>query len=901
MTIITRVVLAADSSQVRQAAQDMDKLQGAGEKTNSTVATLGRAFMSLAGPIAAALSVRQIVDYTNRWTDLNSRLVNATKDSGLARDAMARIADVARRTYSDLELTADAFLRNSMTLTELGYSTGQQLDLMEALNNALVISGTKGAQAESVMDALGKAFAFGELRGQNFNTVIQSGGRIVEALAAGLGVSTLELRRMAGDGLLPTGVVVEALTSQLSVLRDEADAMPATIGDAFKLFGNSILELVGTLDQASNGSSRVATALVAMSDGIRNVNDVMGRANSGIEVYAGSYFRFNQQLEHSIKLGMSNADTIHGMRTAVMLVKAEIDAATQIYGKNSRQVQELQTELRRVEDRLMMFGTAQVSTTSATEEATAAIEDNSDAIDDNVDAIRKKIQELDRDRTQLTMTEREQFIFNATVIKGEVVTGEYAGALRNAAAALYDERQQINANEAAQKALNEATQQAQQYTDRVTISSRQKELQLVMTGRQAAIYNAIMSAGTQLTTEQMIAIEQSVGSLYDQEQALRATEQAQRELAIETERSAAARTKAEEDAAKAQQKLLAQTHEYMTKTLLDIWENGSSVFQKIGDAFVAMVKRMVAEWAASQLMNLFGMGGASASNPLAAIGQSAIGTAAKSVFGGGTAGGGGLAGVGASVVGGAKAAGSSIMGAASAIPGWGWALAGTAAVAALLSDKSTPSANAGMLVGPAPGVSADRKFSVAPFASGFQPTGFARREDQSTAMQIIDAFAQVDSALTEAIRLAGGHIDMSAATLAGFSETGQGAGVFLGMASEKGKGVISIPLEQQLSMYAADVMRHAAGLTAEQKAAIFGGVHGSHASGLSYVPFDGYRAELHRGEEVLRASDPRNINNLASMSDKMEQLTMQVALYSRRMSQILDDWNARGLPPERLA
>lgn len=33
--------------------------------------------------------------------------------------------------------------------------------------------------------------------------------------------------------------------------------------------------------------------------------------------------------------------------------------------------------------------------------------------------------------------------------------------------------------------------------------------------------------------------------------------------------------------------------------------------------------------------------------------------------------------------------------------------------------------------------------------------------------------------------------------------------------------------------------------------------HGSHASGLTYVPFDGYRAELHRGERVLTARESR--------------------------------------------
>jgi hypothetical protein len=38
-------------------------------------------------------------------------------------------------------------------------------------------------------------------------------------------------------------------------------------------------------------------------------------------------------------------------------------------------------------------------------------------------------------------------------------------------------------------------------------------------------------------------------------------------------------------------------------------------------------------------------------------------------------------------------------------------------------------------------------------------------------------------------------------------------------------------------------------------------VNGSHAGGLSYVPFDGYIAELHRGERVLTADEARGYNN----------------------------------------
>ena len=45
-----------------------------------------------------------------------------------------------------------------------------------------------------------------------------------------------------------------------------------------------------------------------------------------------------------------------------------------------------------------------------------------------------------------------------------------------------------------------------------------------------------------------------------------------------------------------------------------------------------------------------------------------------------------------------------------------------------------------------------------------------------------------------------------------------------------------------------------------------GSVDGSHRSGLTRVPFDGYVAELHKNEEVLTADDPRNRNNNKSSS-----------------------------------
>jgi TP901 family phage tail tape measure protein len=392
---------------------------------------------------------------------------------------------------------------------------------------------------------------------------------------------------------------------------------------------------------------------------------------------------------------------------------------------------------------------------------------------------------------------------------------------------------------------------------------------------------------------------------------------------------AAERAKAEAEAAQRQREAWTRTHEYLTNAFIDIYDNGKNAFKQIGDAFVAMIKRMVAEWAASKLMELVGFGNGGVQNPFQQIAGSPLGQ----LFGGGKggstagniagsaassgitsamtagmAGGGGLTGAivgngtaGSGLVGAAGTAWGSIQAGLAAIPGWGWALGAAALAAHLFSSKATPSSNAGMLVAPTPGAPADRTFAVDPFASGFQPLGFARREDQSEALSIISAFAAIDAALTEAIRMAGGTIDMSRATLSGYNEKGQGDGTFMGIASESGKGVTSVDMAIQLAKYASDVMRHAHGLTEEQKASIMGGVDGSHRSGLNRVPFDGYRAMLHKNEEVLTANDPRNQNNQADMSSRdMISMLKAIAVHTAKTARQLERWEFDGLPEERI-
>ncbi|MDO5757300.1 MAG: tape measure protein [Rhodobacterales bacterium] len=228
----------------------------------------------LAGIAVGALSIRQVVAYADTWTDLQSRVDLATGSQEKGALVMKRLGDMARGTYSSLEQTTESWVANSTALRELGMSTAESLDFTEALNNAMVVSGDKAERATSVQNALSKAMALGKLSGVNLNSVIERGGRVAELLAEELGTTVSGLRQMGSQGKITGDVIRTALVGNLELLRDEADSMPATIGDAFTLIGNAALQLVGTWDKMMGASSTVADALIFVADNLERLASI---------------------------------------------------------------------------------------------------------------------------------------------------------------------------------------------------------------------------------------------------------------------------------------------------------------------------------------------------------------------------------------------------------------------------------------------------------------------------------------------------------------------------------------------------------------------------------------------------------------------------------------------------
>ena len=72
-------------------------------------------------------------------------------------------------------------------------------------------------------------------------------------------------------------------------------------------------------------------------------------------------------------------------------------------------------------------------------------------------------------------------------------------------------------------------------------------------------------------------------------------------------------------------------------------------------------------------------------------------------------------------------------------------------------------------------------------------------------------------------------------------------------------------------------------------------VNGSHAGGLDYVPFDGYIAELHKGERVLTASEARGYNNRSNSGydERPIKIVVQSVLDSKVIGETAYTYNRR--------
>ncbi|MBZ8589484.1 phage tail tape measure protein [Escherichia coli] len=271
----------------RQAAAAAREQRRALAELNSQLTEIRASAVGMTGAFAGAFATGHLISLADEWSSVNARLKQASQSSDEFSSSQKVLMDISQRTGTAFSDNAALFARSAASMREYGYSADDVLKVTEAISTGLKISGASAAEAGSVITQFSQALAQGVLRGEEFNSVNESGDRIIRALAAGMGVARRDLKAMADDGQLTADKVVPALISQLGILRDEYAAMPETVSGSITKVENAFMAWVGGANEASGATKTLSGALNGVAG---NIDTVATAAGVLVAVGVARYF-----------------------------------------------------------------------------------------------------------------------------------------------------------------------------------------------------------------------------------------------------------------------------------------------------------------------------------------------------------------------------------------------------------------------------------------------------------------------------------------------------------------------------------------------------------------------------------------------------------------------------------
>jgi tape measure domain-containing protein len=300
-------------------ATEQQRVRGGGSMLPGLVSGVGTAY-------AAAAALKGIAAQADAYNLMNARLKLATDSQEEFTTAQTELARIAQATQAPISSLVTLYNRISRPLKEAGRSQADIVKVTEAVATSFRVSGATAQEAENGVIQFAQALGAGALRGEEFNSVAEQAPRLMQALAASIGVPVGALKDMAAEGQLTADVVSEALVSQLDVLRKEAATLPETVGGAMtalsdqwnKAIGQADVQpLIEAINQLADTVSDPATveSLIALAGAITTLG-------SALVTGADWFVAFGKELGYVAARATGASDKILEVERSIRILEA---------------------------------------------------------------------------------------------------------------------------------------------------------------------------------------------------------------------------------------------------------------------------------------------------------------------------------------------------------------------------------------------------------------------------------------------------------------------------------------------------------------------------------------------------------------------------------------------------
>jgi len=221
----------------------------------------GAALSGLRNAIMAAFSTREIIEAANVMIGVENRMNALTGSAEKTAIAMNHMRTIASDSRSDFDAVAMLYTRLSLATEHLGATQRDVADATQTVANTFIIAGSHAQEANNSARQLAQGLASGALRGDELRSVMENNTILTKMLADGLNMTIGELREFGHAGKLTAETVMPILIKGTKETNEQIAKMPMTLGQAGVALRNNFQFMVGDIQEATQGFSKIAGAV----------------------------------------------------------------------------------------------------------------------------------------------------------------------------------------------------------------------------------------------------------------------------------------------------------------------------------------------------------------------------------------------------------------------------------------------------------------------------------------------------------------------------------------------------------------------------------------------------------------------------------------------------------------
>ncbi|ASK20705.1 tape measure protein [Halomonas sp. N3-2A] len=279
-------VSVRDNARATSAFQRTERSVGTVNNQLNEMNQVGRAARNTLLALGGAISVREVIGYSDAWTNAENQLRQVTGTSAELSAIQGELVDIARETRSSYAASANLYARLARSTTELNLTQKDLLGLTTSINKSFATNGATVQEATAAITQLSQGLAAGALRGDEFNSVAEQAPGIMRAIAESLNMTIGELREFASEGGITAEIVVNALQRASDTIDQDFAKTIATFSQNLEVARTNLMQWIGTSGEVTTAVDTLGGSVVTVSE---HLDELVTVAQVGAVLLAGRY------------------------------------------------------------------------------------------------------------------------------------------------------------------------------------------------------------------------------------------------------------------------------------------------------------------------------------------------------------------------------------------------------------------------------------------------------------------------------------------------------------------------------------------------------------------------------------------------------------------------------------